>query len=100
MLLKEDCDVNCMDYLGQTPFHYAAGYKVNNRKSFYLAVTLTQLPIFQRSVELIQLLAQNGAEINQRDCLGRTALHLAFAQGFIPIAEHLIVELEAEPRTK
>eukprot|EP01102_Stenamoeba_stenopodia_P008656 TRINITY_DN2515_c0_g1_i1.p1 TRINITY_DN2515_c0_g1~~TRINITY_DN2515_c0_g1_i1.p1 ORF type:complete len:1052 (-),score=252.73 TRINITY_DN2515_c0_g1_i1:98-2863(-) len=80
MLLKEDCDVNCMDYLGQTPFHYAAGYK--------------------RSVELIQLLAQNGAEINQRDCLGRTALHLAFAQGFIPIAEHLIVELEAEPRTK
>lgn len=100
LLLPLGTKVNEIDQFGLTPLHYAAKLGQDDVAQHLLAngadVNAVEMlsgrtPIFYASnAAVADVLLMAGADINQRDVKGRTALHKAAEDGLIEVARILI----------
>jgi len=106
LLLDRGADVNVPDARGRTALHMAvwhdsplAGRFIEEGADVNAAADeseggATPLHIAARYGRdaMIRLLVENGADVNARDVLGMTALHLVVLVGFAPVAQSLGLE--------
>jgi len=105
MLLAENVvDVNRADLNGYTALHFAAQigsveiakYLITEKKAdvnveiFELGETPLIRAVMYGNFEIVKLLLENDANVNQITKTGRTALHFAAELGDLEIVEHLI----------
>ncbi|KJV52088.1 ankyrin repeat-containing protein 16 [Orientia tsutsugamushi] len=92
LLLKKGADVNIKNQYGSTPLHLATKIVAPNSFEVYLSDdgSVPFIVHYESDTLKLQLLLDNGANVNLMDNDGYTALHYASACGNIDVVELLL----------